>query len=360
MEQLQRDRNYSNYLLRLVDVEARKNNSKDDLLKFINQLNSSINSDEVIKYVEDNHLKFDYRVYSDGIKKILEEFDRSHEAQINSSDYKQMQVDNTNYIVAKDGTVLEQNSTKNMGDLAQDFKNKQNEMFGAKTDDSLVNADQAFDVMKAEMEESNFMPLNKVDVNKIPQELIMKINFLIKNPGINYNDFQVDIKRGTFINTKNNELYDVRRDPQTNQFKLYKSQQAVYTQNENVVNNIDNSINNNGDNILDNQSNISQNNNKLGTDDLAMFSDEELRAMTMNKGVTDAKRNAIMAELNNRRMLENEKKNVNVKQEEKVKKKVLTKNSLMPNLNGYASTILITAISAISGILLATILLINR
>ena len=344
MEQLQRDRNYSNYLIRLVEEHARSATNKDDLLRFINEIGKSINSAQVITYVQDNHLLFDYQVYSNGVKKILEEYDRTHEAQINSSDYKQMQVDNTNYVVSKEGNALEQDASKNMGDLAQDFKNKQNEMVGAKTDDSLVNADETFNIMKSEMEESNFMPLTKVDVSKVSQDLIMKINFLIKNANVNYNEFQVDIKRGIFMNTKENELYEVRKDPQTNQYKLYKGQQAVYT---------NNALDNNNVNTKD------ANNSNLSINDLAMFSDEELKTMGSNKSVTPEKRQAIMDELNKRKA--EVKENTNTMTNTNVKKKTLVKDKITPILNnGYVSTILLTVGAAITGIIIAAILLMNK
>ena len=246
--------------------------------------------------------------------------------------------------LSKEGNALEQDASKNMGDLAQDFKNKQNEMVGAKTDDSLVNADETFNIMKSEMEESNFMPLTKVDVSKVSQDLIMKINFLIKNANVNYNEFQVDIKRGIFMNTKENELYEVRKDPQTNQYKLYKGQQAVYT---------NNALDNNNVNTKD------ANNSNLSINDLAMFSDEELKTMGSNKSVTPEKRQAIMDELNKRKA--EVKENTNTMTNTNVKKKTLVKDKITPILNnGYVSTILLTVGAAITGIIIAAILLMNK
>lgn len=344
MEQLQRDRNYSNYLVRLVEEEARRVGSKDELLKFIDQLNRSINNSDVIKYIQDNNLIFDYQMYSARVKNLLEEFDKNHEAQINSSDYKQMQVDNKNYIVSNEGKVLEQDASKNMGELSQEFKSKQNEMVGSKSEDSLNNAKEVYGIMEKEKLESKFIPLSKVDVNNVPQELIMKVNFMIKNPNINYNDFQVDVERGTFINTKDNELYDVRRDVNTNQFQLFKANQAVTM--------ADDKSENNG-----------KQDNKVDSNDLTMFSDEELKSMYGNVNVSQEKKHVIINELNRRKQLEIEKqqeKSMNNTKEE-VKKKTLTKDKMMPILNsGYVSTILVTLGAAVSGILIAVMILVNK
>ncbi|MBQ3420523.1 MAG: hypothetical protein IJH34_02400 [Romboutsia sp.] len=344
MEQLQRDRNYSNYLVRLVEEEARRVGSKDELLKFIDQLNRSINNSDVIKYIQDNNLIFDYQMYSARVKNLLEEFDKNHEAQINSSDYKQMQVDNKNYIVSNEGKVLEQDASKNMGELSQEFKSKQNEMVGAKTGDSLNNAKEVYGIMEKEKLESKFIPLSKVDVNNVPQELIMKVNFMIKNPNINYNDFQVDVERGTFINTKDNELYDVRRDVNTNQFQLFKANQAVTM--------ADDKSENNG-----------KQNNKVDSNDLTMFSDEELKSMYGNVNVSQEKKHIIINELNKRKQIEIDKAKENSMNntKEEVKKKTLTKDKMMPILNsGYISTILVTLGAAVSGILIAVIILVNK
>lgn len=350
MEQLQRDRNYSNYLVRLVAKEASNCGSKDELIDFINKLRKDINNSKVLDYINENNLSFDYRDFEAGIKNVLVEYDRTHEAQINSRDYKQMQAGEKNYIVSKkDGTVLEQDGKSNMGDLSQEFKNRQNEMIGAKSDDSILNANEVFDNMKSEMGQSEFVPLNKIDVNKVSQELISKINFLIRNS--KGNGYRVDISRGIFMDDQNN-ICEVKRNPQTGNYELFVGKQASYVEKNNDKYDEILSDNTNGVTVNDNSSNLT-------TNDLAMFTDSELKNME-NVGISVEKRQAIINELNRRKKETLEQgKDLN-KKNTNVKKKTLSKDKVMPNLNGYISTILVTAVSAMSGILIAAFILVNK
>ena len=305
---------------------------------YINELTNSIN----YQSIKENNYSFDVKSYNDSLKKIIEEYDKAHEPKINSSNYKQMSVDGKNYIISNDGVVLEQDKYKNMGQLANDFENKKNEMIGAKGENSLVNANEAFNIMKKEMEESNFILIDKVDRNKISSELVQKIEFVKNIVGVNYNDFRVDINRGIFINTKDNELYEVRYDNVSKQYRLYRGKQATY--NDNNINKDDNMYINN-----------SNDKSKLSTYDLALFSDEELMKIK-SSNIPYEKLEIIKKEIKRR---EEEKKELEKsKINNNVKKRVLTKDRIVSSFeNGYVSNILVVVFSSILGIFIATIML---
>ena len=239
MEQLQRDKDYSAYLVRLVGNELNSNKTKEELTQFINNINKSINSDAVIKYVSDNNLKFSYQEYSNGINKLLEQFDRMHDFKVNKT-------------------------------------------FGSNV---IVSGNY------------KFIPITKLSIENVSQDLIEKVNYLIVNPKINPNEYQVDIDTQTFINIKDNVLYDIVKDK--NGFKL-----------------------------------INKNATKV----------EEKKDKKLE--------NTILLEQN----IEIE-DNV----EEKESKFRLFMNKLTPALNnGFVSTLLLTLVSAISGIALATLLLMHK
>ena len=213
-------------------AQSKNCRTKEELNEFINEINKSLNTDEIINYVSSNNLIFDYKLYCDNVDKILQKFDEEHRVSTNAS----VSVNN-----------------------------------------------------------NNFMPITKISVGSVNDELIQKINFLITNPCINPNDFHVDVNRGIFINTRENIMYDVVKN--NNGYQLV---------NFNQKKEVENKVDNKNDIIVD-------------------------------------------------------KDIVNDKNNNKVKNKKTLKEKLMPILNsGYVSTVLLTVISAISGILIAAIILVNR
>ena len=244
MEQLQRDKDYSAYLLRLVGNELSVCKSREELVQFINNLNRSINSDEVIRYVNSNGLIFDYQEFNKGIDKLLEQYDRMHEFKVN----------------------------KNFGSNVMVSGNY------------------------------NFIPITKISIENISQELIEKVNYLIVNPRINPNDFHVDINSQTFVNIKDNVLYNVIKDADGN-YQLV---------------------------------------NKDGSNKIEVVKEEPSKKIE----------NTILLE-----------KNIEIDDnvEKKDSKFKLFMNKLTPVLsNGFVSTMLLTLISAVTGIVLATILVAHK
>lgn len=252
MEQLKRDKNYTGYLIRLIENEMRSNKfkTKNDLILFINnKIIKDLSTNEVIVYIRNNGLSFNNQEFSLNINRILEEYDK--------------------------------------------MQQPQNVM-------PLVNNEE-------------YIPITKVDVNNVAEELILKINFLIGNPRVNVNDFAVNIKSGEFKNINDNQVYIVRKNS-NNIFELV---------NKNMV----------------------QDNGK----DFSKFTNEELTSMVNNPNVSDNYKKSFTKELEDRKV-----NNENINKEE-----VKTRKLELPKMNNaaFASTVLLTAISAISGIVIASVLL---
>ena len=233
MEQLQKDRNYTRFLVRLIQKEIRNNNikNKEQLMSFINKIKSDINTKEVIDYVNNNGLTFNYQEFNYAINQLIAEFDKMLEKANNVQLNQNIQSQNT------------------------------------------VN------------EEIKYIPITKVDVNAVPKDLIEKVNFLIVNPNVDVNNVLVDIKYGTFLDISTKKPIVIRRNPENNAFELV----------------------------------------------------EEKKEETPK---------------------ETEKLNLN-KEKPKVKTKKLVMPDIIKNNKAYISTVLVTAVCAISGIIIASLLLVK-
>lgn len=289
MEQLQKDRNYTGFLIRLIDreIKANKFKSKNELINFINKIKADLNTNEVRNYIVTNALIFDGRIFEEAINKMLMEFDRVNQVQNIIPlvpPQTQIQAPTTTY----NNTPVQTVSSNNVVDM--------------RAYQSSVN--------NANIQEQ-YVPITKVDANRVSKEIIEKINFLIVNPKVNVNDFAVNIVNGDFKNIKDNIIYVVRKNATNGAFELV---------NKNDVNQ------------------VSDNNN---VNRLSTFSNEDLTNIANNPNVSDDYKKLSNEELNNR------------------KEKTKTRTLVMPKINNaaFASTVLLTVISAISGIVIATILL---
>lgn len=294
MEQLQRDRDYTGFLIRLIDTEIRTNKFKnrDELNAFINKIMRDLNSDEVINYVSTNGLKFDYQAFNMKLGELFAQFDRMQQLRMNAITRKPEQPS-----VVQQPQVVEQPIVASSNVVSSEIKEEVKPNY-------------------------KFVPITKIDVNEVSKELIEKINFVIVNPNVDTNDYQVDIASSCFLNTRNNELYYVVKNSNTNTFELI---------------------------------NANPKNTEVKQDDsmLSKFKDEDLKTMQANPNVSAAIREEATKELELRI-----KNNVENKEE---KKEVKARTLMMPKINNaaFVSTVLVAGISAISGIVIASLLLVK-
>lgn len=288
MEQLQKDRNYTGFLIRLIDkeIKANKFKSKNELINFINKIKADLNTNEVRNYIVNNALIFDGRIFEEAINKMLMEFDRVNQVQnIIPLVPNQIQTPTTTY----NNTPVQNVNSNNVVDIRAYQSSVNN-----------VNI------------QEQYVPITKVDANRVSKEIIEKINFLIVNPKVDVNDFAVNIVNGDFKNIKDNMIYIVRKNITNGAFELV---------NKNDTNKVQ----------------VSNNNvNKLSS-----FSNEDLTNIANNPNVSDDYKKLSNEELNNR------------------KEKTKTGKLIMPKINNaaFVSTVLLTVVSAISGIVIAAILL---
>lgn len=255
----------------LLDLERRINNnffkSKSDLITYIEKIrkNPGIDMDLFNKRVEE----------------LLLIYDKNHESELplDMNNYKDVKMQDSNYIVSSDDDkVLKTNG--NHGELSIEFKKIQNEIV-ANNKEGSVNADTVFNHMERyQKESSNLMPLSNLNMEVVDKEMLDKIRFFIKSGNVNVFEYQVDISNGVFFNINTNELFEVRRNPSTNNFEIFKGSEAQY--------NSETVRDNNGSDI------------KV-TDDIASLTDEELMEYQENKSISFEKKKLIEAELAKRK-----------------------------------------------------------
>ena len=317
MEQLQKDRNYTGFLCRLIDQEMKvgKFRNKNELIAFINKINSDLATVELGNYIRNNGLSFNSQEFSMNVNRILEEYDR---------------------IILMQNTVTPlqqptQQPIQNIGQVQQ-VNNVQNQP---------VN-----NIQSITEQQEKYVPITKIDFNSVSQNLIEKVNFLIVNPSINTNDFMVDLVSGNFKNIKDNNIYVVTKNNNTGTLELVL---------KDLVNKVAQPTSNNM--FLNNtQTNSVQNNNNS----LSMVSDVELQNMVGNPNISDVNRKAIMEEIARKKQIVSQADSILKTDSPKTKVKVKDDiKKIVPEINNsaFASTVLLTVMSAIFGIVIATILL---
>lgn len=302
----------------LFDLERKINNnyfkSKNELIKYIELLrkNPQIN----------------LSIFNTKVKQLLDLYDKLNttDLSLNMDDYKDVRLDSSNYIVSSDeDKVLKTNG--NHGDLSKEFKSIQNEIV-ANNKDGKVNADMVFDHMEEyKKESSSLMPLSNLNVSIINREMLDKIRFFIGNQNINVFDYEVDINNGFFFNKVTDELFEVRRNPQTLKYEIYKGGEAVY-KSETFENNSDNSV--------------------TEVSDIPELSDEELMKYQARTDLSYEQRRSIEEELERR------------KQKNKPKTRVLRLNPLEGNRAAFIKSSLLIIIITISSIMCALLLLLLK
>lgn len=178
-------------------------------------------------------------ITEEDIKKILRMYDEMHmqkEIPLDMKDYTNKKLDDKNYVVSEqDDRVLKTNG--NSTEFIKEFKNTQNEIL-AHSQDGNTNAKETFrKIADTKKEEVNLVSLHEIVTSpSVDAELLQKIKFFITRSKLNPYSFKVDIKTGVFYNVETNELYEVRKNENTNQYEIFVSGEIRYGDTTNQAN----------------------------------------------------------------------------------------------------------------------------
>lgn len=212
--------NYQNILLGL-EQQIRNNNfkSKEELNNYIIYLKNNLIPSNILS--------------NEKVLELLNLYDSMHQNDIPELDmrnYKGSSLNDQNFIIStQNDTVLKTNSTNEV--LNKEFKQVQNEITSSQTQDELANSDIVF----AEMKENRKEELTLLSINEVLQrddidsEVLRKIKFFIKNEYINPYSYKVNINTGIFYNQETKEMFEVRKNPQTGNYEIYKGSEVEYS-----------------------------------------------------------------------------------------------------------------------------------
>ncbi len=211
--------NYQNLLFQIErKIQENGYKTKEELVEYIDSLKK--------QGVPSNVLS------EEKIKEFLELYDKLHpviDDSLNLENYKGANLENQNVIISTNqDVVLKTNSTSS--EMPQEFRNTQNEMTAVNAN-RLANSDEVFDYMQDhKKEEMDLIPIvEAINRDNIDIEVLNKIKFLIASKYINPYEYRVDIENGVFYNMDTSEVIEVRIDPETGKYVIYKSGEKVYT-----------------------------------------------------------------------------------------------------------------------------------
>ena len=299
----------------IKEIENRiKSNSFKSKEELVNYLNSLRQNNQI-----------DINLLNERYMSLLKLYDDTMTASdsLNISNYKDASLEDKNFIVSSnDGRVLESNSNT---PLKEEFESVQNEM-AVNGENGIANADQVFNYMeKYKKTEASLMPLSNLNINIIDADMLEKIKFFISNNRNNIFDYKVDISRGLFINVNTNDIYEVRKNPETGQFEIFKGGSAMYLSTPEM------DPNGNDVEIVN---------------EIPEMTDEELETYINNNHLSQAQIDALYERQSRVRQAK----------QTKVKKLVRVRNSALDNA-AFAKLSLLSIIIVISSVLFAYLLL---
>lgn len=170
--------------------------------------------------------------------------------------YKASSLSNQNFIISTQTDKVLKNNFSN-GDLNKEFQKIQNEITSSQTQNELANSDIVF----AEMEKNRKEELTLLSINEVLQrddidsEVLRKIRFFINNEYINPYSYKVDINTGLFYNQETKEMFEVRKNPQTGNYEIYKGSEVEYSKARETEEHSNESLEGNNDFVEDQEIN---------------------------------------------------------------------------------------------------------
>ena len=300
-------------VIKEIENRIRSNsfNSKEELVNYLNSLR------------QNNQI--DINLLNNSYMSLLKLYDDTRNASdsLNISNYKGVALGDRDFIVSSNnGRVLESNSDET---LKEEFESVQNEM-AVSGENGIANADQVFNYMeKYKKTEASLMPLSNLNIDIIDVDMLDKIKFFVSNNRSNIFDYKVDISSGLFINVNTNDIYEVRKNPETGKFEIYKGGTVMYQSTP--------EINQDGNEIEK-------------VNDLPEMTDEELETYINNNRLSQAQIEALYER----------QKQVRQQKQTKIKKLVRVRDNSLDNA-AFAKLSILSIIIVISSVLFAYLLL---
>lgn len=217
----------NNQLKKYIENHIRNHSfkTKDELYKYLLELKKQQNN---------------YALTEQDFEEFFKLFDALHmtnEIPLDMENYTNKPLNGQNYIVSEQAhRVLK--TEANSHDFINEFKTTQNQIY-AHGQDGEANAEEVFNKMAdTQKEETTLVALHEaVAQDKIEQELLHKIRFFITKMKENPHVYKINIQNGIFYNIETHEIYEVRKNENTNQYEIFVGGEVRYDNTNNIENN---------------------------------------------------------------------------------------------------------------------------
>lgn len=168
--------------------------------------------------------------------KLYDELNIKNSSPLDMKTYSNKTLEDKNFIVSEESDRILK-TQENSNEFITEFKQVQNQIL-AYNQDGNVNAKEVFNKLAdTQKEEITLIPIYEaIEDKNINTELMKKIKFLISKTSENPYSFKVDINNEIFYNPETNEMYEVRKNEQTNQYEIYVSGELKYNNTNNIKN----------------------------------------------------------------------------------------------------------------------------
>lgn len=168
------------------------------------------------------------------MRELLELYDKYHSSDMSSlemDNYENPTLENKNLIVSKSENRILQTDAE-QGEMLNEFKNEQN-LLSVDKKSNLANDKEAFNNMSNKKIEMNFISLDEAIISpSINFETLNKIRFFITSGYTNPHVIKIDMTNGLFYNIETSDVYEVKYNPNTRQYEIYKNGTLDYTENQ--------------------------------------------------------------------------------------------------------------------------------
>lgn len=215
-----------NQIKKNIEIQIRNNffKNKEELYKYILQF----------KKYQSNYFLTEKE--TEELLKLYDKLNQKSDIPLDMNNYSNKNVNDKNFIVSEsDDRILTTNG--NTTDFIKEFKDTQNQIY-AYTQDGKVNSNEVFKkIADTKKEELTMMTINEAIASPhIEQELLSKIKFFITRESVDPYAYKIDLKTGMFYNGETNQMYEVRKNTNTNKYEIYVSGEIKYDNTTNVEN----------------------------------------------------------------------------------------------------------------------------
>lgn len=319
---------------------------KEDLIKYLKNINTIVMSDPVLM----QRLKEEGIVLNndelEGIsKELLEYYDKTKTdlTSLNLDGVSQFEIDTKDYIKVKneDGTYDILDDSMNDKNFVEQMQERQNESISLQTQDGVKNKEEIIKDMKEDKQTALLTASTNVNIRDLTPEERRQFKAVMRMNDADEINFVVDPVRNIYINRDTGETYYVNKN-KDNQMEVRKVEEATVQTIKQDVSYID-------------EAGIEQNTVVENPEDIDFenLDEYELQTVVNNRfdSLTPEQKEIVMQLLERKKEMKTVDGEVNTNQNQ-ISGRQYVKTIFNKPYNGFASTVLLSLVTLLSGIIM--------